>query len=369
MLSIFGVLTFFIVENYKFDAFKNRLPYSIYFSTVKYFKKPNIKLKEVKEQVYTEEDNLHIILVVGESVRADHLSLNGYDRITNPLLSKQDNLVSFANVYTPYTFTAQSLPHILTDKSINKKEKKQTVTSLYSVLNKASFSTEWIGNQTLEKSYRDIIYSNKKKVIIDKFHSFLSFKKEKDLALLRYFSANDSFKGNKLTSLHMIGSHWYYNSRVDSSFYRFNPVISSKYLGSLKKEELINSYDNTIVYLDYFLNELIERLKISSKKTLLIYVSDHGETLGEDGKWLHAQEHNASKNPAMLVWYSDNFKSNYPLKINHLISKKNDSISTDFLFHSILDIGALENYKFKKIKAFLINDYLSSGFLENNIKA
>mgnify|MGYP000474675163 FL=1 len=348
VLSIFGVLTFFIVENYKFDAFKNRLPYSIYFSTVKYFQKPNIKLKEVKEQVYTEEDNLHIILVVGESVRADHLSLNGYDRITNPLLSKQDNLVSFANVYTPYTFTAQSLPHILTDKSINNKEKKQTVTSLYSVLNKASFSTEWIGNQTLEKSYRDIIYSNKKKVIIDKFHSFLSFKKEKDLALLRYFSANDSFKGNKLTSLHMIGSHWYYNSRVDSSFYRFNPVISSKYLGSLKKEELINSYDNTIVYLDYFLNELIERLKISSKKTLLIYISDHGETLGEDGKWLHAQEHNASKNPAMLVWYSDNFKSNYPLKINHLISKKNDSISTDFLFHSILDIGAFENYKFKK---------------------
>ena len=97
-----------------------------------------------------------------------------------------------------------------------------------------------------------------------------------------------------------------------------------------------------------FLNELIERLKISSKKTLLIYISDHGETLGEDGKWLHAQEHNASKNPAMLVWYSDNFKSNYPLKINHLISKKNDSISTDFLFHSILDIGAFENYKFKK---------------------
>lgn len=350
-VSILGVLTFFVVENYKFDAFKNRLPYSIYFSTVKYFKKPNIKLREVKEQVFTKEDNLHIILVVGESVRADHLSLNGYKRETTPLLAKQKNLISFGKVYTPFTFTAQSLPQILTDKSIDNRQKNTEVTSLYSVLNEASFQTEWIGNQTLEKSYKDIIYSNKTEVIIDKFHSFLSFKKEKDLALLKYFSADDSFTGNKLTSLHMIGSHWYYNSRIDSSFYKFKPVITSKYLGSLKKEELINSYDNTIVYLDYFLNEVIERLKRSSKKTILIYISDHGETLGEDGKWLHAQEHNVSKNPAMLVWYSNNFKDNYPLKVNKLLSKKTDSITTDFLFHSVLDISDVKNYQYLKVQS------------------
>ena len=351
IVSILGVLTFFVVENYKFDAFKNRLPYSIYFSAVKYFKKPNIKLRGVKEEVFTKEDNLHIILVVGESVRADHLSLNGYERETTPLLSQQKNLISFGKLYTPYTFTAQSLPQILTDKSIDNRQKNLEVTSLYSVLNKASFHTEWIGNQTLEKSYKDIIYSNKSNLIIDQFHSFLSFKKEKDLALLKYFSADDSFTGNKLTSLHMIGSHWYYNSRIDSSFYKFKPVIASKYLGSLKKEELINSYDNTIVYLDYFLNEVIEKLKRSSKKTILIYISDHGETLGEDGKWLHAQEHNASKNPAMLVWYSNNFKDNYPLKINQLLSKKTDSITTDFLFHSILDISNVKNYQYLKVQS------------------
>jgi glucan phosphoethanolaminetransferase (alkaline phosphatase superfamily) len=84
---------------------------------------------------------------------------------------------------------------------------------------------------------------------------------------------------------------------------------------------------------------------------ILIYISDHGETLGEDGKWLHAQKHNASKNPAMLVWFSDKFEDSYPLKIEQLKCKSKDSITTDFLFHSILDLGEIENYKYKKDKS------------------
>jgi len=351
VLAILGIITFFVVENYKFDAFKNRLPYNIYFGTIKYFDTPKIKLKEVKQNAFTKEENLHIILVIGESVRADHLSLNGYFRNTNPLLSQQKNIISFHNVFTPFTFTAQSLPQILTDKSIDSKEIDQNATSLYSVLNKASFKTEWIGNQTLEKSYKDIIYSNDSKIIIDEFHSFLSFKKEKDLALLDYFSVEEPSIKNRISTFHMIGSHWYYNSRITKKFQQFKPIISSKYLGSLKKEELINSYDNTILYLDNFLNELIEKLEKSSKKTILVYLSDHGETLGEDGKWLHAQEHNASKNPAMLFWFSDVFEKNYPSKIKQLKSKKQDSITTDFLFHSILNLSEIENFNYKKGKS------------------
>ena len=347
-VAIFGVISFFIVENYKFDAFKNRLPYSVYFGFVKYFQKSYVKLKNVEEMAFTNEKDLHIVLVIGESVRADHLSLNGYQRNTTPLLSKQNNLISFKNTYTPFTFTAKSLPQILTDKSIDSKPEIQEYVSLYSVLNKASFNSEWIGNQVLEKSYAEIINSNKSKLIIDELHSFLSFKKEKDLAILDHFNINESYVGNKMSSLHMIGSHWYYKSRITDDFEHFKPTIQSKYLGSLTSEELINSYDNTIVYLDFFLNELIEKLKKSSKKTILLYISDHGETLGEDGNWLHAQEHKASKNPAMLVWFSDNFEKSYPLKIENMKAKKLDSIATDFLFHSVLDLGNIENFEYNK---------------------
>lgn len=343
-----GILTFFIVENYKFDAFKNRLPYSLYFNTIKYFDKPKIELKQVNENVFTDENDLHIILIVGESVRADHMSLNGYQRITNPLLQKQKNVVSFPNVYTPFTFTAQSVPQILTNKSINSNLTENQFTSLFSILNKANFQSKWIGNQSLENSYKNLVYSNSSRVIVDKFHSFLSFKKEKDLVMLDYFKNYDDIIENKITTFHMIGSHWYYNSRVDSVFMKFKPIVQSKFLGSSTKESLINSYDNTILYLDYFLNELIEKLKNSKKNTILIYISDHGETLGEDGMWLHAQKHKASKNPAMLVWYSDNFEKTYPDKIENLKLRQADSLTTDFLFHSILDAGGIQNYKYNK---------------------
>jgi glucan phosphoethanolaminetransferase (alkaline phosphatase superfamily) len=350
IVAIIGVITFFVVENYKFDAFKNRLPYNLYFNTVKYFDKPKVALKEVVEKIGTTESNLQIILVVGESVRADHLSINGYQRNTTPLLSQQKNIVSFKNVFTPFTYTAKSIPQILTNKSIKDKNVETAYTSLYSVLKKASFNTEWIGNQSLEKSYKDIIYSNSSVTIVDKFHSFLSFKKEKDIKMLDYFK-EDTIADNKISTFHMIGSHWYYNSRVDSKFMKFKPIVTSKFLGSSSKEALVNSYDNTILYLDSFLNTLIERLKKSSKKTILIYISDHGETLGEDGMWLHAQEHEASKNPAMLVWFSENFKTSYPIKTQKLKHKKQDSIATDFLFHSVLDLGGIQNFKFDRTQS------------------
>jgi glucan phosphoethanolaminetransferase (alkaline phosphatase superfamily) len=347
IVSILAVSTFFLVENYKYGAFKRRLPYNVYFGLLEYAKKPNLKLKEVEGNIVSNEKNLQIIFVLGESVRADHLSLNGYNRNTTPLLSNQKNVVSFNKVYTPLTYTAISVPQILTSKSINDKDSEDEI-SLFSVLRKANFDTEWIGNQSLEKSYKDIVHSNESVTIIDKFHSVLSFKKERDLSLLKYFSIDNSLTKNKISTIHMIGSHWYYNSRFDSDLEYFKPITSSKYIGSSSAEEIINSYDNTILYLDYFLNNLIEKLKKSSKKTILIYLSDHGEILGEDGRWMHAQDHNASKNPAMLVWFSTNFEKRYPLRISNLKAKKKDSITTDFLFHSILDIAKIENFKYIK---------------------
>jgi len=347
VVAIIGISVFFLVENYKYGTLKRKLPYNVYYSFVSYLKKPNLKLKDVKENILTKEENLHIIFVLGESLRADHLSLNGYHRNTLPKLTQQKNLVSFQKVYTPLTYTAISVPQILTDKSINETKSRELV-SLYSVLEKANFSTEWIGNQSLEKSYENIVNTNKSVTIIDKFHSVLSFKKQKDLNLLQYFSVDSLPENNKISTLHMIGSHWYYNSRINTDFEHFKPIVTSKYVGASTKEQLINSYDNTILYLDYFLNDLINKLEKSSKKTILIYLSDHGETLGEDGKWFHAQEHKASKNPAMLVWFSDNFEKSYPLKVDNMKLKKNDSITTDFLFHSILDLSNIQGFKYQK---------------------
>ena len=73
----------------------------------------------------------------------------------------------------------------------------------------------------------------------------------------------------------------------------------------------------------------------------MIYLSDHGEVLGEDGMWLHARDHIASKNPACIVWYSDTFAKKYPDKVTSVAANKANRLRTDFLFHSILDGGEI----------------------------
>ncbi|TXD48213.1 phosphoethanolamine transferase [Polaribacter sp. IC073] len=345
--AVLAIISFFIVENYRFGVLKRKLPYNAFVAIKKYVEKSKIKLKVIEENISSSKENLHIIFVLGESVRADHLSLNGYARKTNPLLSQQQNIISFKNIETPLTYTAISVPQILTNKSVLDSV-GTAFYSLFSILDSASFSSEWIGNQSLEKSYEAIVNSNQKVTIVDKFHSVLSFKKEKDLKILDLFKQDENMAKNKISTLHMIGSHWYYNSRYSKDFEIFTPTTNSKYIGSLSSEQLINSYDNTLLYLDFFLNNLIEELKKSSKETILIYLSDHGEILGENGQWFHAQQNKASENPAMLVWYSTNFKENNPEKIKNLISNKNKKYTTDFLFHSLLEISEIKNFKYNK---------------------
>lgn len=355
IIAIIAILSYFIAENHRFGVLKRRLPYNSFVAVKKYLEKPKMQLITPKNNVSTDKENLDIIFVLGESVRADHISINGYHRETTPLLSEQKNIVSFKNIFTPLTYTAISVPQILTNKSIT----DNSITSfygLYSILNKADFYTEWIGNQSIEKSYEAIVNTNKKVTIIDPFHSVLSFKKKKDLDLLDQFNLNVVDNKNRISTIHMIGSHWYYNNKYTKEFEKFTPVTNSKYVGALSEEQLINSYDNTILYLDYFLNSLIERLKKSSKETLLIYLSDHGEILGENGQWFHAQNNTASENPAMLIWYSESFKINNPEIIKNLFNNQHQKFSTDFLFHSILDISKIKGFEINKRQS-IFNDF------------
>lgn len=348
-IAIVSIASFFIIENQRFGVFKRRLPYNIVFSYKKYLEKPTLKLLTISDNITSQSDSLHIVLVVGEAVRSDHLQLNGYDRETNPLLSKQNNLISFKGVYTPLTYTGISLPQILTDQSIHRK--KTNLYSFYDILSKGGFKSTWIGNQSLEKSYEKIVKQNDTVILIDPFHSVLSFRKKRDENLLDVFDSIPANSTKKITTFHMIGSHWYYPDRYDDLHKKFLPEADSKYVGSLSKEQLINSYDNTILYLDNFLNNLINTLKAKKENTLLIYLSDHGEILGENGKWFHAQEHPASTNPAMLIWYSDKFFNKNSKIIDSLSLIKNDSITTDFLYHSLLDLGKIVNLDYDKSKS------------------
>lgn len=350
-LAVIGVISYFIVEKIRHDTFNSRLPYVAFHGVKDYLTSDEITLKKVPVEVTSEKENVSFIFVLGESVRSDHMQLNGYQKETNPRLVKRKNLISYKNLYTENTHTVASIKQILTDKSIDDPDDYNDFYSIYSILNTADFNTYWIANGDIVKGYEPIIKSNKKLLLVDKFKTVMSFNKSLDQEMFISFDSIYKKKENQFISMHMIGSHWWYENRYSDEFRKFNPVIKSKYIPSLKEENLLNSYDNTIVYLDYFLDELIKRVDKNNDSSIVMYVSDHGESLGENGKWLHAQEAEACKNPAMIVWYSDRFKNKYPEYVASLNENATKKITTDFFYHSVIDFYKIENFNYDRYQS------------------
>jgi glucan phosphoethanolaminetransferase (alkaline phosphatase superfamily) len=333
-LSCIGL--YFVTENKRNGTLKNRLPYNAIYGLKGYYKTPDLKLNTEIKPIVKEKDSITLVFVLGETVRADHLSLNGYKRETTPLLEKEPNIISFTKLYTEHTYTGKSVPQILTNQNLG--DPDQPLTSVFTVANKAEIETTWIGNQTLEESFAPITKTNNSILLVDKFKSDLSFNKELDEVMLQPLDSVIKTHNSQLITLHMIGSHWWYENRYSDRFRKFTPVIDSKYVPSQSSEQMINSYDNTILYLDYFLSEVIQKLKKKETPTVLVYVSDHGELLGEDGRWLHAQGGDALKNPAYLFWFSDSYIKKYGNEVEALSEIKELPITTNDVYYRLLDI-------------------------------
>lgn len=331
---------FFFVENKRPGSLKNRLPYNLVAGVNTYFSEPHLILKTSFSEVKRRQDSIKVVFVLGETVRADHLGINGYHRKTTPLLAAEDNVISFKDLFTSHTYTATSVPQILTDQNLS--EEKDSYTSVYSIANLADVTTTWIGNQSLEKSFSPIVETNDEIILVDAYKSEFSFRKALDEALLAPLDATLPKKTEQLITLHMMGSHWWYENRYSDGFRKYTPVIDSKYVPSQSKEQMVNSYDNTILYLDFFLDAVIERLKQEKAPTVMVYISDHGELLGEDGKWLHAQPGKSLENPAFMVWFSDAYTAKYPDVVSELKAKQSSKVTTDIVYPLLLDLLSID---------------------------
>jgi lipid A ethanolaminephosphotransferase len=339
--AVLCVLCYPTLETLRPGSLQNRLPYNLIYALAEYGQQPNLKLNLNPDfEFIRNHDSLLVVLVVGESVRADHLSINGYKRETTPNLAALEGLITFPNISTTHTYTGASLPQILTDQGQERKD--QVYNSIYSVLNKAAFETFWVGNQTLEKSYAPVVATNDSVVLIDAFKSVFSFDKRKDNDLLTPLEHYLPSVSRSVVSLHMIGSHWWYEDRYTEAERRFTPVIDSKYIPSLTEEQLINSYDNTLVYLDGFLYQVVEKLKDFSGPSVMVYISDHGEQLGENGKWLHAQAGEAAKNPAYMIWFSQRYQERFPENVAYFREAAAEKTTTDRVYYDLLHICGLK---------------------------
>jgi lipid A ethanolaminephosphotransferase len=287
------------------------------------------------------------IIVIGETARAKDFSLNGHERITNPLLQKE-SIVYFPKVTSCGTSTAISLPCMFSDLGREKYEQKLAKQrgNLLDILARADFDVLWRDNNSGCKGICDRIESED---LAQNSNEEFCRNGECFDEILTY-KLDDRIKNttrSQVIVLHQKGSHGpAYFRRYPSSFEIFTPTCQSADLARCTKEEIHNAYDNTILYTDFVLSRIITILKANSKKvdSALLYVSDHGESLGEFGMYLHGAPRAIA--PAvqyeipMLAWFSDGFSQNMAVDINCVRSKADRPYSHDHFFHSIT--GLLE---------------------------
>ncbi|MFT6899121.1 MAG: lipid A ethanolaminephosphotransferase [Paraglaciecola sp.] len=231
-----------------------------------------------------------VIVVVGETARADHFSLNGYKRQTNPLLEQEQRLVSYSNISSCGTSTAISVPCMFSlsgrkDFEVGESEYTQNVLDIVA---KAGISVLWRDNNSSSKGVADRV-------------AYESFKTAdnnpvcdpecRDVGMLSGLQEYiDGQQNDILIVLHQMGSHGpAYGERYPSAFEKFTPACHTSELANCSDEEIINAYDNSILYTDYFLTEVIALLKRNTPgyETSMLYISDHGESLGENNLYLH----------------------------------------------------------------------------------
>lgn len=341
ILGMIGLGSILSVGSLK-QPISERIPFNIYYTFIKYWEEKQViseEREDLTEGIRYDGEEVTVVFVLGESLRPDHLGLNGYERNTTPLLSEEE-VISFPFVYTEQTYTNRSVPHLLTRADSTDYGRAYREKSFIHLFNACGFYTAWLANQEAASTY--VYFMNECDSLfyahIDK--SVYVFDRWVDGDLLPYFDrALHNEATRQLILLHTIGSHWWYNSHFTEEYARYQPIVKSKVISSCTREEMINSYDNTVLYTDYFLSELIERLR--DRNAILIYQSDHGEALGEGGVWLHATETPDTHRAACLVWMSPEYKKRHPEYYEAARRNARKRFRTDYLFPSILDAAGI----------------------------
>lgn len=324
------------------DALGHRFPCMLYYQTKLYAELSHVRDLPRTMMPYacdtTRTDSLKVIVVLGESIRADHLSLNGYERPTMPRLSKIPHVLSIPHVHSAYTHTLASLPHLLTPNDQQHPDMVDTQESFISYYKQQGFYSAWISNQDDGYTYTHFVHSTDTTLLLNGQRGYVQTQWTDEELLTPTFQLLHAGR-KQLFVLHTIGAHWYYNIHVPEHFRPFQPIASSKIITSNAPQSVINSYDNCVAYMDEVMACLIDRLK--DEKAILFYQSDHGESLGENGEWLHATGAEETKYPASFVWYSDRYATAFPDRVKQLHLHADEHVETDYLCPTVLHAAGI----------------------------
>jgi len=303
-----------------------------------------------------------VIMIVGEASRADHFSLNGYKKETNPLLKKED-IVNFSNMFSCGTSTAHSVPCMFSEFTRDTFDYNKGV-SYENVIDVLKHT------QKVKVIWRDNNSDSKGVALRVDYKSYRTSKTNticiedecRDIGMLIGLDKVIKNNSNKdiLIVLHQMGAHGpAYYKRSTNEFKKFKPECQTNQLEKCTKEQISNSYDNAILYTDYFLSKTINLLKKYDKtyQTAMIYMSDHGESLGENGVYLHGLPYfmapDAQIHIGAVAWFGQKMKQN--INMENIIKDKDKKYSQDNLFHTLLGLFNVKTKLYKQ-NMDIIND-------------
>lgn len=325
-------------------SINQRYPYNVVYSFCEYQKQQQqIRTDRLLLPYHATQvpDSIDIVFILGEAVRSDHMQLNGYEQETTPLLAARKNVVSYPHIYSEHTYTSTSVPAILSPADSIHPERSGTHSSFIRTLKENGFHSVWISNQDQGRTYVSFIHEADTAIFPNTGKSVFVFDPWYDEQLLSPLDeCIASASARNLYVLHTIGSHWYYNLHVPKSAQVFQPTTDNRVITNNTQEQIIHSYDNTVRYMDAVTDSIIRRFE--HRCALLIYLSDHGEALGEEGQWLHAAESEALHYPACFIWYSDACAATFPEKTKALVANRDKRYRTDFLYYSILSAAGID---------------------------
>lgn len=295
------------------------------------------------------------IVVLGETSRAENFSLGGYDRETNPRL-KQDDVVYFPKTTSCGTATAVSVPCMFSNmpRAHYDEELAHHQEGVLDILQRAGVQVLWNDNDGGCKGACDRV-PHQNVTNLNLSGECIDGECYDEVLFHNLDSYIDNLQQDGIIVLHTIGSHGptYYN-RYPAEFKKFTPTCNTNEIQSCTQQQLTNTYDNTILYVDYVVDKAIKLLQSKQDRftTSLVYLSDHGESLGEDGVYLHGLPYSIApdtqKHVPMLLWLSPDYQQRYGVSSQCLQQQaKTNDYSQDNLFSTLLGLLGVDTREYQ----------------------
>ncbi|SJZ57171.1 heptose-I-phosphate ethanolaminephosphotransferase [Cetobacterium ceti] len=297
------------------------------------------------------------VLIIGESFNRNHSSLYGYKRDTQPYLDSQvksGNLYVFKDVISPHYFTRETLKKLVTTTAWDNKIKFSNSINLVDIMKKAGFKTYWLSNQEdfafKGASLSSVIHRADE---VEFTESYYSDTKDKlmDEALLPLVDKISRDKNRKkFIVIHLFGSHREYIKRYPKEFTRYNLNECPSFFSEIQKrnKEMVNAYDNSIYYNDFIIKNIITKLEKTNPNMAVLYLSDHGQSLGEKIDYFGNLDPNREPSGVeipFMIWTSDTYKINNRSIIENIKESENKPYISEDIIYTLVN---LYNVNFSK---------------------